>query len=66
MDRTHNAIQSLLKLRPDQALVKRNGGTVLVKVEELELGEIVIVKPGEQIPVDGKLVEGNTYVNESS
>jgi Cd2+/Zn2+-exporting ATPase len=66
MDRTHNAIQSLLKLRPDQALVKRNNGTVLVKVEELELGEIVIVKPGEQIPVDGKLVEGDTYVDESS
>ena len=66
MDRTHDAIQSLLKLRPDQALVKRNGGTVLVKVEELELGEIVIVKPGEQIPVDGKLIEGDTFVNESS
>ncbi len=66
MDRTHNAIQSLLKLRPDQALVKRNGATVLVKVEELELGEIVIVKPGEQIPVDGKLIEGDTFVNESS
>lgn len=41
-------------------------GTVLVKVEELELGEIVIVKPGEQIPVDGKLIEGDTFVNESS
>lgn len=66
IDRTHNAIQSLLKLRPDQALVKRNGGTVLVKVEELEIGEIVIVKPGEQIPVDGKLIEGSTYVDESS
>jgi Cd2+/Zn2+-exporting ATPase len=66
MDRTHHAIRSLLKLRPDQALVKRNGGAVLVKVEELELGEIVIVKPGEQIPVDGKLVEGDTFVNESS
>ncbi|MFN7342749.1 MAG: HAD-IC family P-type ATPase, partial [bacterium] len=66
MDRTHNAIRALLKLRPDQALVKRNGGAVLVKVEELELGEIVIVKPGEQIPVDGKLVEGDTFVNEAS
>lgn len=66
MDRTQNAIQSLLKLRPDQALVKRSGGPVLVKVEELELGEIVIVKPGEQIPVDGRLVEGNTTVDEAS
>jgi Cd2+/Zn2+-exporting ATPase len=66
MDRTHNAIQSLLKLRPDQAWVKRNGTTISVRVEELEIGEIVIVKPGEQIPVDGKLVEGSTYVDESS
>jgi Cd2+/Zn2+-exporting ATPase len=66
MDRTQNAIQSLLKLRPDQALVKRSGGPVRVKVEELELGEIVIVKPGEQIPVDGRLVEGSTTVDEAS
>jgi Cd2+/Zn2+-exporting ATPase len=66
MDRTHNAIQSLLKLRPDQALVKREGGPIRVAVEELEIGEIVIVKPGEQIPVDGKLTEGSTYVDESS
>jgi len=66
MDRTHNAIQSLLKLRPDQALVKRDGGPIQVAVEELEIGEIVIVKPGEQIPVDGKLTEGSTYVDESS
>jgi Zn2+/Cd2+-exporting ATPase len=66
MDRTHNAIQSLLKLRPDQALVKREGGPIQVAVEELEIGEIVIVKPGEQIPVDGKLTEGSTYVDESS
>lgn len=66
MDRTQHAIQSLLKLRPSQAWVKRSGGAVLVNVEELELGERVIVKPGEQIPVDGRLVEGSTTVDESS
>lgn len=66
MERTHRAIQSLLSLRPDEALVKRNGTTIRVPVEQLELGEIVVVKPGEQIPVDGKLTEGTTYVDESS
>jgi len=66
MERTHRAIEALLTLRPDQALVKRNGEEIHVPVEDLELGEIVIVKPGEQIPVDGRLTEGSTHVNESS
>jgi len=66
MDRTHRAIESLLTLRPDEASVKRDGKTVVVPVEELEIGETVVVKPGEQIPVDGMLTEGSTYVDESS
>ncbi|MFK7850643.1 MAG: heavy metal translocating P-type ATPase [Akkermansiaceae bacterium] len=66
MERTHRAIESLLTLRPDEALVKRGGRTVLVPVEDLEIGETVVVKPGEQIPVDGELSEGSTHVNESS
>jgi Zn2+/Cd2+-exporting ATPase len=66
MERTHRAIESLLTLRPDKALVKRNGETMSVPVEELEIGETVVVKPGEQIPVDGKLSEGETHVDESS
>lgn len=66
MDRTHRAIESLLTLRPDEASVKRDGKTVVVPVEQLEIGETVVVKPGEQIPVDGKLTEGSTFVDESS
>lgn len=66
MDRTRRAIESLLTLRPDTALVKRGGGTVTVPVEELEIGETVVVKPGGQIPVDGLLSEGSTHVDESS
>ena len=46
MDRTQRAIESLLTLRPSEALVKRGGGTEKVAVEDLEIGEIVIVKPG--------------------
>ncbi|MDP3851433.1 MAG: cation-translocating P-type ATPase [Luteolibacter sp.] len=66
MDRTQRAIESLLTLRPNEALVKRGGETRKVPVEEIEIGEIVIVRPGEQIAVDGVLLEGGTNVDESS
>ncbi len=66
MERTHRAIESLLTLRPEEAFVIRDGKTVRVAVEELEIGEVVVVKPGEQIPVDGELSEGETHVDESS
>jgi Cd2+/Zn2+-exporting ATPase len=66
LERTQKAIESLLTLRPSEALVKRADGNVKVAVEELEIGEIVIVRPGEQIPVDGVISEGSTNVDESS
>ena len=66
MDRTRRAIEALLTLRPTEAMVKRGGAVLRVPVEEVELGEIVVVKPGEQISVDGVLCEGFTHVNESS
>lgn len=66
MERTQRAIESLLTLRPSEALVKRGGATLKVAVEDLEIGEIVIVRPGEQIPVDGVLCEGSTNVDEAS
>ncbi|MEO5913258.1 MAG: heavy metal translocating P-type ATPase [Luteolibacter sp.] len=66
MERTQKAIESLLTLRPSEALVKRDGGTEKVPVESLEIGDIVIVRPGEQIPVDGVISEGSTNVDESS
>lgn len=66
MQRTQRAIESLLTLRPSEALVKRDGVTRTVRVEDLDIGEIVIVRPGGQIPVDGVLSEGSTHVDESS
>lgn len=66
MERTHRAIESLLKLRPDTASVKRGGAVIEVPVEDLQIGETVVVKPGGQIPVDGELSEGETHVDESS
>lgn len=66
MERTQRAIESLLTLRPSSALVRKGKETVEVAVEEIEPGQIVIVRPGEQIPVDGILREGSTYVDECS
>ncbi len=66
MERTQRAIESLLTLRPSEALVKRGALTEKVAVENLHIGEIVIVRPGEQIPVDGTLTEGTTNVDEAS
>ncbi len=66
LQRTQKAIHSLLKLRPDKALVKRNGGTELVRVESLVVGDVVVVRPGEHVPVDGTITEGSSHIDESS
>lgn len=66
LQRTQKAIHSLLKLRPDKALVKRNGTTELVRVESLAVGDIVVVRPGEHVPVDGTITEGSSHIDESS
>ena len=66
MDRTRRAINSLMKLRPEKALVRRNDETVSLPVEELIVGDIVLVRPGESIPLDSVIVEGASAINESS
>lgn len=66
LERTQKAIHSLLKLRPDKALLKRNGGTELVSVDSLQVGDVVVVRPGEHVPVDGTITEGTSSVDESS
>ncbi len=66
MERTQKAIESLLTLRPDKALLKRGLHTKLVPVESLQINDIVIVRPGEHIPVDGLVSEGRSSVDESS
>lgn len=66
MDRARNAIQALMKLAPDDALVLRDGKTVTVPVSEVELGEIFIVRPGEKAPLDGEVVKGSSSMNQAS
>ncbi len=60
------ALDELAKLMPSHAhLVKENGETEEKKISDLKEGDIVLIKPGEKIPVDGKVVDGSSYVNEA-
>lgn len=63
--RTSSAIKSLMGLQAKTALVFRNGAEVQVPVEEVLVGDIIHVKPGQKIPVDGEIIEGNSAVDES-
>lgn len=63
--RTSEAIQRLLSLQPPTARVRRDGQEVDVPLESLQTGECVLVRPGERIPVDGRIVSGQSYVDES-
>jgi len=63
--RTSEAIKKLMGLQPKTALVAADGDEIEIPIEEVEPGDILIVKPGERIPVDGAVVEGYTSVDES-
>ncbi len=64
--KTSEAITKLMDLAPKTALVERDGVEQEIPVEEVRAGELVIVKPGQSIPVDGELVEGSAAVDESA
>ena len=65
IDRTRRAIDSLIKLRPSQALCRRGANTCLLPIEDLVVGDLVIVRPGESIPLDSVVVEGQSSLDES-
>jgi P-type Cu+ transporter len=65
-DRSRQAIQQLAELAPSVARVVRDGREVDVPVELVRVGEVVVVRPGERIPVDGEVVDGHAPVDESS
>ncbi len=66
MGRTRRALHALLKLRPARALVRRGGREIEVEAEAVAVGERVIVRPGEAIPVDGTVALGASLVDQSS
>jgi Cu2+-exporting ATPase len=59
------ALEKLAKLMPDTAHLKKNGKTKDVKLEEIKKGDILLIKPGEKIPSDGKIVKGKSNIDES-
>ncbi len=63
--RTSEAIKKLMGLQPKKANLIKNGDIVEVDIEDVEKGDILLVKPGESIPVDGEVTEGNSSVDES-
>ena len=64
-DRTRQAIARLAELRPDTARVRLEGSVVEQNVELLAIGDIVVVRPGERMPVDGTVLQGTTHVDQS-
>ena len=64
--RTTDALKSLMKLAPKTAVLLRDGRETEVGIEEVRTGDIFVVRPGENIPVDGIVLEGSTAVNESA
>jgi Cd2+/Zn2+-exporting ATPase len=65
-EKTRKAISSLIQLAPKTAWLRRNGQEVRVSIDEVKAKEVVIVKPGERIPVDGRIISGCGSVNQST
>ena len=64
--RTTDALKGLMKLAPKTAVIERNGGEVTVSIDQVRKGDVFLVRPGENIPVDGIVLEGHSAVNESA
>jgi Cu+-exporting ATPase len=62
---TSEAIKKLIGLQPNTATLLKDGVEIEIPIEEIEVGDILIVRPGEKIPVDGKIVKGKTKIDES-
>ena len=64
--KTTNALKSLMQLAPKKATILRDGEEVSVPVEQVQIGDIFVVRPGESVPVDGVIIEGNSALDESA
>src|SRR3989338_695752 len=65
VNKSRGAIKMLMELIPKEALVRRNGKEMIVSVEEVEISDIIIIRPGEKIPLDGKVIKGYSSVDQS-
>ncbi len=64
--KTTDALKALMRLAPKTATVVRNGAEVVVSIDDVQKGDIFVVRPGDSIPVDGTVIEGQSAVNEAS
>ncbi len=63
--RASSAIEELIRLQPKTARIERDGGVVEIPLAEIRIGDVFIVRPGEAVPVDGKVIDGSSSVDES-
>ena len=61
--KSRNAIKELMQIKPESANVLRNGETVEVKPEEVEIDEVIVIKPGEKVPLDGRVIKGSSMLD---
>lgn len=66
MDRTRDSIRSLMDLAPREALIRRQGEELRLPVEEIMIGDVLVVKPGERIAMDGQVISGSSTVNQAA
>lgn len=66
VDKSKESITNLMDIRPDVAVVKRNGKLETVKPETVKIGEKIVVKPGEKIPLDGTIIDGSSMLDTSA
>lgn len=66
IEKTRSSIKALMDLAPDTARVRRDGVELVIPPEEVVRGDLVIIKPGEKIPVDGVITEGSAFINQAA
>jgi Zn2+/Cd2+-exporting ATPase len=65
IDRTRGAVRALVRLAPNEVLLRRGSAEVIVPAEEVQVGDTMVVRPGERLAVDGRIVEGSSAVDEA-
>lgn len=66
MDKARNSIESLMKIAPKEAIIRKGHREILVQVDDIQIGDIMIVKPGQKLAMDGVLIKGASTVNQAA